>query len=1279
MAAAGSKRWYFSEEKLASSPSRRATITADKEESYRQQAANFIQDMGQRLQVTQLCINTAIVYMQRFYMFHSFSKFHRNSIAAAALFLAAKVEEQPRKLEHVIKVSHICLHRDQPHLDSKSEQYLEQAQELVSNENILLQTLGFDVAIDHPHTHVVKCCQLVKASKELAQTSYFMATNSLHLTTMCLRYPPTIVACVCIHLACKWSKYEIPLSGQGKPWYSYVDPTSNIEQIERLTKEFLTIFDKCPSRLKKKILQSHNDTKEEEDRRARENTQSNQYRLDFGDQKPPGPGVSSSRPGSSSSSGGQPGKPHPSGRPPSQPPTGGHKYPPGHPSASKAPPPGHSKPPGHPSAPPPGQHPKPAPPPGHHSSSSKSSAAPPPGYRPGQPKHGEKPPVPPPGHRSGSHSRSHSSGPPMTEEQQRAAKEQQQQRERRDHSQGREHSSRPEHKQPGTNPGPAAGYPPGYRTSSSSQPPPYPGQQPSRDLTKSSSSQPKPPSHPPKPARSIFDLSPEKTSRPEKPPPPIAPISDLAPPPPTSYHDTLPPYPGQGHAPPPSYQDPNTSLPNYPKPSVSAPFQPPLSLSPIRDTPSLSSLSRQPSLEPGEIMDTPTPTHISNMFNYPPKSGYSSKPAAPPAKAKDDNRSLQSILGFASAGPVKQEPAQPSSKLQQALFDPDFDLPASAMPLLPLPPVPSLPSQPVKAEPDFKPKTEPPSVSDFSDLFGDDSNSSNFMPNFRPFSSTSFKTGPVKTEPQVPTVKQEPRVKAEPSPTLQPSHTKLPSSPLKPPKREKDTSETKRKSADRPSSGSEEKKPRVSSRSGGLFSPSPERKPSVPIALPTLRSPLMMSPLTSPSGHGKRTRTASTSSNGEAMVNVQKLENIAPEFQAFKGTHGPASILVGPDGVPSPRKDRGEELLETGGSIASASNGSNTAVPHQPWTQPAAPPPAANTSTASSTVVNTTSPPKSVKKEGVSPAKSGHKRERGSSGETHSGSQGQDKKRSSSGHHRSDKHSSRPAGHTSSAPQNKDKPDPPPTLPSTDPVPPTPVLSESPPKQQQQVAVPPTEQTVGQEISPGKKEEEEKRKHKDKKDDKHKRKKEKKEKKEKKDKKDKKEKSEDGKKEDKDRKHKSKKKSKDRDKDKEKDHSKVSSGSLATPSQPKLKIKMATPTVSPGRAAEQDQSTSQATTPVGQASQKPAIPKIKLKLGAHSVTIQPDSNSHSSSKKEKEEKRKRSSSSVKLDKLEGPAAKMARAIGTDPSKEAKFLEESFKKKDDRKIVKPRLLPQTDSK
>lgn len=83
--------------------------------------------------------------MHRFYMHHSFTKFHRNVsiceqkltvamhktfisaiyllaqvISPTTLFLAAKVEEQPRKLEHVIKVAHACLNPQEPPLDTKS-------------------------------------------------------------------------------------------------------------------------------------------------------------------------------------------------------------------------------------------------------------------------------------------------------------------------------------------------------------------------------------------------------------------------------------------------------------------------------------------------------------------------------------------------------------------------------------------------------------------------------------------------------------------------------------------------------------------------------------------------------------------------------------------------------------------------------------------------------------------------------------------------------------------------------------------------------------------------------------------------------------------------------------------------------------------------------------------------------------------------------------------------------------------------------------------------------
>ncbi|XP_064644218.1 cyclin-T1-like isoform X2 [Lineus longissimus] len=254
MAGGKEDRWCFTKAQIENSPSRKCGIDAEKELSYRQQAANYIQDMGQRLQVTQLCINTAIVYMHRFFMFHSFTKFHRNEIAAACLFLAAKVEEQPRKLEHVVSIAYRCLHRDQPSLDTKSEKYLEKAQELVCNENILLQALGFDITVDHPHTHVVKTCQLVRASKDLAQTSYFLATNSLHLTSMCLAAKPTVVACVAIHLACKWSSWEFPKSKEGKDWWSYVDRSVTLEILDDLTQDFLNIIEKCPSRLKGKIM-----------------------------------------------------------------------------------------------------------------------------------------------------------------------------------------------------------------------------------------------------------------------------------------------------------------------------------------------------------------------------------------------------------------------------------------------------------------------------------------------------------------------------------------------------------------------------------------------------------------------------------------------------------------------------------------------------------------------------------------------------------------------------------------------------------------------------------------------------------------------------------------------------------------------------------------------------------------------------------------------------------------------------------------------------------------
>lgn len=52
-------KWYYSRAQIDNNPSRRAGLDPDKELSYRQQAANLLQDMGQRLNVYLLSERTA--------------------------------------------------------------------------------------------------------------------------------------------------------------------------------------------------------------------------------------------------------------------------------------------------------------------------------------------------------------------------------------------------------------------------------------------------------------------------------------------------------------------------------------------------------------------------------------------------------------------------------------------------------------------------------------------------------------------------------------------------------------------------------------------------------------------------------------------------------------------------------------------------------------------------------------------------------------------------------------------------------------------------------------------------------------------------------------------------------------------------------------------------------------------------------------------------------------------------------------------------------------------
>ena len=257
------------------------------------------------------------------------------------------------------------------------------------------------------------------------------------------------------------------------------------------------------------------------------------------------------------------------------------------------------------------------------------------------------------------------------------------------------------------------------------------------------------------------------------------------------------------------------------------------------------------------------------MFNFPTKQNYNSHSLA--NKQTKDDRSLQSLLGFSQEKHPEQSRSQ--SKLEKVLFDDFDDVPMPSVANM------SLPSAPTISTVQHVKKND--SVSGLSDLFGEDSDSSSFLsslPQSQTSTSASFSGSlqglDIKTENSLLGIKTE-------SPGLR-----------------REESE-KRRSSDKGGSTAEKK-----ARSGksGLFSPSPPHDSKHDLQFPSLISPLKQE------HDQKRNRTTSSSSNNGAIVNVQKLENLAPEFQAFKGITGNASIIVDADGLPSPGKVKKESF-----------------------------------------------------------------------------------------------------------------------------------------------------------------------------------------------------------------------------------------------------------------------------------------------------------------------------------------------------------------------------------
>lgn len=236
--------WYYDRRDLKNTCSVRGGLDYDTERRYRKEGARFIMQCGTAMSLGHNTIATGVVYFHRFYMFHSFKSFPRYVTACCCLFLAGKVEETPKKCADIIKTARSLL--SDPKFKSFGD---DPKEEVMTMERILLQTIKFDLQIEHPYSFLVKYAKCLKGDKSKLQRMVQMAWNFVNdslSTTVCLQWEPEIIAVALIHLASKLSKFTVEDWAGRQPhhlrWWDMFVANVTMEILEDVCHQVLDLY-----------------------------------------------------------------------------------------------------------------------------------------------------------------------------------------------------------------------------------------------------------------------------------------------------------------------------------------------------------------------------------------------------------------------------------------------------------------------------------------------------------------------------------------------------------------------------------------------------------------------------------------------------------------------------------------------------------------------------------------------------------------------------------------------------------------------------------------------------------------------------------------------------------------------------------------------------------------------------------------------------------------------------------------------------------------------------
>ncbi|RFU30559.1 hypothetical protein B7463_g5764, partial [Scytalidium lignicola] len=190
-----------------------------REDSYRLQGVQWINEVRIALQLPVRTFNTAVCYYHKFRLVHKDTEYQYPDAAAAALLTACKIEDTLKKSKEILCAAYNSKVSLAEQLSPDDNAFENPSKIVIGLERLMLEASGFDFRARYPQKHLIKLIKVAGIDQDVARMSYKIMLD-LYRTFAPLKQTCATMAFACVELAALiLEKQEDLIRGESAPKY----------------------------------------------------------------------------------------------------------------------------------------------------------------------------------------------------------------------------------------------------------------------------------------------------------------------------------------------------------------------------------------------------------------------------------------------------------------------------------------------------------------------------------------------------------------------------------------------------------------------------------------------------------------------------------------------------------------------------------------------------------------------------------------------------------------------------------------------------------------------------------------------------------------------------------------------------------------------------------------------------------------------------------------------------------------------------------------------------